>query len=149
MLRYDAALEPDGPAVAMTGRADRAELQAASAAADGTVYVSAEVDDGTWLLAVPPGASTSTRLAELAGRDYGAALVIGPTQDRALLATESGARTVDLSTAGTAPLDVGCPSSTDVTVLQPGLGEVGALVVGRCSARPPTPPMLWLTRPVE
>ena len=149
LLRYDAVLEPEGPAVAMTELSDRAQLQAATATADGTVYVSAEVDDGTWVLTVPPGASTATRMTTLPGRDYGDALVVGPTRDWAALTTERGARTVNLATAGTAPLELGCPAPPDVTVLEPGPGGVGALVVGRCENRPPSPPTLWLTRPAD
>jgi hypothetical protein len=149
VLRYGAALEPDGPAVAMTGRSDRAQLQAAAVAADGTLWVSAETPDATWLVDVPPEDSArATRLA-LAGQDYAGGLAIAPAQDWAVAVTEDGARTVDLSTGGTAPLDVGCPAPPDVAVVASGTRDVGALVVGRCAARPPTPPMLWMTSPAE
>ena len=147
VLRYDEALEPDGPAVAMTGRSDRAQLQAAAVAADGTVWVSAETPDATWLLDVPPDGATRGHRLALAAQDYAGGLAIAPVSDWAVAVTEDGARTVDLATGGTAPLDVGCPAPLNVAVVAPGMGNVGALVVGRCTARPPSPPMLWMTRP--
>jgi hypothetical protein len=145
VLRYDADLEPDGPAVALARRADRAQLQAAALAPDGTVWVSAESPDTTWLLSAPSDGSPQARLP-LDGQDYASGMAVAPTSDWAVAVTEDGARVLDLATGGTAALDVGCGSPPDVTVVAPGLGDVGALVVGRCQARPPSAPMLWLTR---
>jgi hypothetical protein len=147
VLRYDAALEPDGPAVALTGRSDRAQLQAAAVAADGTVWISAETPDATWLLDLPPDASARTSRLAVAGQNYADGLAIAPNHDWAMAVTEDGARSVDLATGGTARLDVGCPAPLNVAVVAPGVGDVGVLVVGRCTARPPSPPMLWMTRP--
>ena len=76
-------------------------------------------------------------------------LAIVPAQDWAVAVTDDGARTIDLATGGTAPLDVGCPESPDVALVTTGTGNVGALVVGRCQARPPSPPMLWMTGPAR
>jgi hypothetical protein len=146
VLRYDATLEPDGPAVAMAGHDDRAQLQAAAVASDGTVWVSAETPDATWLLSAPADGSAQARLP-LAGQDYADGLAIAPTSDWAVALTEDGARAVDLATGGTAALDVGCAEPPDVTAVASGLGDVGVLVVGRCEARPPSAPMLWMTRP--
>ena len=146
VVRYDRELEPVGKPMPVTGGDDSARLLAAAIGPDGTVVVRAEVPDGTWLVELSSDGASSTRLVHLAGPGDDA-LVVDPAQGWALMPTAYGARTVDLATGGSTPVDVGC--SPGVDQLLPGLGGVSALMVGRCGPRGADVPTLWIAGPTQ
>jgi hypothetical protein len=141
-VHYDDLLEPVGGAVGLTGAAASAQLRAVAGAADGTVFARVEARERNWLLALPPGASSGTRLLDLGGPAPDGAIVVDPAQGWALLPAAGGARAVDLATGGSTPVDLGCP--VEVTQLLPGGGEASALILGRCDTRVGGSPTLWL-----
>ena len=146
-IRYDRELELLGAATPVIGGDDRARLRAAAAAPDGTVVVRAEVPDGTWLVELSADGTSSTRLVHLAGPADDDALVVDPALAWALVPAVYGARTVDLATGASTPVDVGC--SPGVDQLLPGLGGISALMMGRCGPRGADVPTLWIAGPAQ
>ena len=146
-IRYDRELEPVGAAMPVLGGDDSARLLAAAAAPDGTVVVRAEVSDGTWLVELSSNGTSSTGRVHLAGPTDDDALLVDPSLAWALVPTGYGARTVELATGRSTPVDVGC--SPGVDQLLPGPGGAGALMMGRCGPRGADVPMLWIAGPVQ
>ena len=145
---FDAALVPVGGPVRATELAEGAEIQAVAGAADGTVFLLVEVDEGTWVLAVPDGGGAGPLLGQLHERIYNYALVVEPAQVWALLPAPVGARSVDLTTGEeTRPLAFGCQPRLDVQGLQPSADGLGALAFGECDTPREDTQMLWLLGP--
>lgn len=147
LLRYDDVLEPVGEPVLMTAPDGGAQLRAAAAAPDGTVYLGVDAPDGPWLLAAPDGGVTGARVLELDGRGDDEALAVDPAQGWVLTPAAAGAQAVNLATGGTTTVDVGCRSTQDVAQLLPGRGGSSALLIGRCDEPGLGTPMLWITGP--
>ncbi len=146
LIRYDRDLAPVLGPVPVTGAVDDARLRAATVAADGTVFVRVETTDGAGLVALSPAGTSSARLLDLPGAADDA-LVVDPAQGWALVPATEGARTVDLTTGGSTPVDVGCTPGVDH--LLPGLGGVSALMLGRCGPRGAAVPTLWIAGPAQ
>jgi len=147
LLRYDAALEPVGLPGPAAGVADAARLRAAAVAPDGTVVVRVEVPDGTRLIELSPAGTSSTRRLDLPGPADDDELVVDPAQGWALVPAVGGARAVDLTSGGSAPVDVGCTPGVDR--LLPGSGGGSVLMLGRCGPRGGQIPTLWITGPAQ
>jgi len=148
LLRYDAALAPDGDPVRVTDLAEGAETQAVAAGADGTVFLVVNVRGGAWVLAVPDGGGAGPVLVQLEDRVFDYALTVEPAQEWALLPAPEGIRAVDLRTGDIrAPLPLGCASGPDVRRIVPAWGGTGALVVGQCDVGSRWVEMLWVAGP--
>jgi hypothetical protein len=146
VLRYDEALEADGPPLPLATPGERARTRAVATTPDGAIFVSTWVGPGTWLLAVPAvGATVPTRVLTWAGHAYADALVVHPWQAWVLRPSSSGAEAVNLVTGGVTGIDVGCSSTGRVRELVAAPG--GALLLGRCDWPAPGTPMLWITAP--
>ena len=148
LLSFGPGLEPDGPAVRLTDLAERADAQAVTFAADGTLFLTVEVPDGVWLLAVPDGGGAGPVLAVVddAAHDY--ALVVEPAQVWALLPALPGLRAVDLTTGEpVGPLDLGCPAGLHVRQVLPRSAGAGALLIGECGPPAMRAEMLWIVGP--
>jgi hypothetical protein len=148
LLRYDAALEPDGDPVRVTDLAERAETQAVAAGADGTVFLVVDVPHGAWVLAVPDAGGAGPVLVQLPDRVFDYAMTVEPAQEWALLPAADGVRAVDLRTGEVrAPLGLGCATGPDVRGIVPAGQGTGALVVGQCDAGGRWVQMLWVAGP--
>ncbi|WP_324273485.1 hypothetical protein [Blastococcus brunescens] len=146
LLRYEADLQPAGPAVRTTGLAEGAETRSVAGTADGTVFVLAAVQHGSWLLAVPDGGGAGPLLAQLEDRVYGYALTVEPAQVWAVLPAPVGVRAVDLTTGeALPPLDLGCDRRLDVRALYPA--ESGTLAIGECDDEREDTQLLWFLGP--
>jgi hypothetical protein len=143
LLTFDARLDPVGEPVRVTSLAEQAQTHAVAAGVDGAVFLVAEVRDGAWLLAVPPGGGAGPVLASFED-DFDYALVVEPAQVWGLLPAREGARAVDLTTGQLrAPVDVGCPGR-DIRGVFPGADGGGALLIGECNSPRTRTQMLWL-----
>ena len=89
--------------------------------------------DGTWLVELSPTGASSTRRLHLPVPADDDALVVDPARGWALVPAGDGARTVDLASGGSTPVDVGC--SPGVDQLLPGPVAGSALMMGRCGPR--------------
>ena len=147
LIRYDRDLEPAGDPVPVVAAADAARLRAAAVAPDGTVVVRVEVPDGTRLIELSPVGTSSTRRLDLPGPANDDELVVDPAQGWALVPAVGGARAVDLTSGGSAPVDVGCTPGVDQ--LLPGSGGGSVLMLGRCGPRGGQIPTLWITGPAQ
>jgi hypothetical protein len=142
LLRYDADLRPVGPSTRATGLSEGAETQSVAATADGTVFLLAAVEDGSWLLAVPDGGGAGPLLAQLADRVYGYALTVEPAQVWAVLPSPVGVRAVDLTTGEAfGPVGFECYRRLDVRDLYPA--EDGAIAIGECDSPRADTQLLW------
>jgi len=148
LLAFDAALEPVGKPVRATDLSEGAEIQAVSAAADGTVFLLVEVDEGTWVLAIPDGGGAGPLLGQFEERIYNYALVVEPAQRWAVLPDPDGVLSLDLTTGEMAgPLEFQCGPRLDVQRIEPGADGVGAVVVGECDEPREDTQMVWLLGP--
>ncbi|MGY1601600.1 hypothetical protein [Geodermatophilus sp. SYSU D00815] len=146
LLPYDAGLVPAGEPVRVTSLAEDAETQAVAATPDGTVFLTVDVQDGAWVLAVPDGGGAGPVLVQLADRVFDYTMAVEPAQVWALLPAPEGARALDLRTGEErGPLDVGCAGGPDVRAIVPA--PQGALLVGQCNERSAWVQMLWLATP--
>ncbi|MGY1804386.1 hypothetical protein ACI78T_14000 [Blastococcus sp. SYSU D00922] len=146
LARYDADLQPAGRAARATDLSEGAETQSVAGAADGTVFLLAAVDEGSWLLAVPDGGGAGPLLAQLDDRVYGYALVVEPAQVWAGLPSPVGVRPVDLTTGeALRPVGFGCFRKLDVRALYPA--ATGALAIGECDSPREDTQMLWFLEP--
>jgi hypothetical protein len=146
LLTYDAGLHPVGSAVPVIERADGAQTSAVTSAADGTVFLSVQVAQEAWILAVADRGGAGPVLAQVTKSRYDDALVVEPAQVWALMPARQGARAIDL-TDGTfgAPVDLGC-AWQDVRAIAPG-GDGRALMVGVCNSSTTRTQMLWVVGP--
>jgi hypothetical protein len=148
LLRYDAALEPDGQPVRVTSLTERAETQAVTGGPDGTVFLVVDVPDGAWVLAVPDHGGAGPVLVQLEDRIFDYAMTVEPAEQWALLPAAEGARAVDLRTGEIrGPLDVGCGQRADIRGLVPAWQDAGTLVVGQCDVGSRWVQMLWVAAP--
>jgi hypothetical protein len=146
LLRYDAELFPQGEPVRLTDLAEAAETQAVDAAADGTVFVVAEVRDESWLLAVPDGGGAGPVLAVLDDPAHDYALAVDAAQAWALLPSAGGVRAVDLRSGEVrGAVDLGCRTSLRLRVVARA-GD-GDLLVGDCGTPSVRTATLWLVGP--
>ncbi|MGY1620414.1 hypothetical protein ACI797_27050 [Geodermatophilus sp. SYSU D00691] len=146
LLAYDAGLVPAGEPVRVTSLAEGAETQAVAATPDGTVFLTVDVQDGAWVLAVPDGGGAGPVLVQLPDRVFDYTMTVEAAQVWALLPDPVGARAVDLRTGEErGPLDVGCAGGPDVRAIVPA--AQGALLVGQCNLRSTWVQMLWLATP--
>jgi hypothetical protein len=112
------------------------------------VFLLVEVDDATWVLAVPDRGGAGPVLAQLADRIYDYALVVEPAQVWGLVPAEEGVRAVDLTTGEVAgPLELDCGPNLDVRHVQPADEGVGAVLLGECDDPREDTQMLWLVGP--
>ena len=147
LLTYTPWLEPVGEPVRVTSLSERAQTQAVAGGIDGTTFLVVSVDEGAWLVAVPPTGGAGPVLVQLADHDYDYALVVEPAQVWGLVPAREGARAVDLTTGEVRePVDVGCPGR-DIRAIFPGSKGVGALVIGVCDAPRTRTQMLWILSP--
>ncbi|MDQ1660477.1 MAG: hypothetical protein QOJ68_457 [Blastococcus sp.] len=146
LLTYDAGLHPVGSAVPVIERADGAQTSAVAAAADGTVFLSVQVAQEAWILAVADRGGAGPVLAQVTKSRYDDALVVEPAQVWALMPAPEGARAIDL-TDGTfgAPVDLGCDWQ-DVRAIAPG-SDGSSLLVGVCNSSTTRRQMLWVLGP--
>ena len=146
LITLDPRLDPVGEPVRVTSLAEQAQTHAVAAGTDGTTFLVAEVRDGAWVLAVPPGGGAGPVLAQFEDDfDYG--LVVEPAQVWGLLPAREGARAVDLTTGELRPpVDVGCPGR-DIRGLFPGADGGSALLIGECNSPRTRTQMLWLLGP--
>lgn len=143
LLTLDAELEPVGEPVRVTSLAEQAQTHAVAAGVDGTTFLVADVRDGAWVLAVPPGGGAGPVLAQVEDA-FDHALVVEPAQVWGLLPAREGARAVDLTTGELrAPVDVGCPGR-DIRDVVPGADGQGALLIGECNSPRTRTQMLWV-----
>jgi hypothetical protein len=146
LLRYDTDLDPVGVASRATGLSEGAETQSVAGAADGTVFLLAAVEDGSWLLAVPDGGGAGPLLAQLEDRVYGYALTVEPAQVWAVLPSPVGVRPVDLTTGeALGPVGFECYRRLDVRDLYPA--AAGALAIGECDSPREDSQFLWFLTP--
>jgi hypothetical protein len=146
LLTYDAGLHPVGSAVPVIEHADGAQTSAVAGAADGTVFLSVQVEQEAWILAVADRGGAGPVLAQVTKSRYDDALVVEPAQVWALMPAPEGARAIDL-TDGTfaAPVDLGCDWQ-DVRAIAPA-GDGSALLVGVCNSSTTRTQMLWVVGP--
>jgi hypothetical protein len=146
LLTYDAGLHPVGSAVPVIERADGAQTSAVAGAADGTVFLSVQVEQEAWILAVADRGGAGPVLAQVPKSRYDDALVVEPAQVWALMPAPAGARAIDL-TDGTlgAPVDLGCVWQ-DVRAIA-SAGDGSALLVGVCNSSTTRTQMLWVVGP--
>jgi hypothetical protein len=147
LLTYDAELRPVGEAVRAASLTEAADIQAATAAPDGTVFLLVSVRDGSWVLAVPDRGGAGPVLVQLPEGAPFHALFVEPAQVWGLLPDGDGVRPVDFTTGDLgAPLDLGCTPSQEVSHFVPGAGG-GALVLGACDLPRQRTPTLWILGP--
>ena len=148
LLRFDRRLEPVGDPVRATDLAEGAEIQAVSGSADGTVFLLAEVQDATWVLAIPDGGGAGPVLAQVSDRIYDYALVVEPAQVWALLPDQVGLRALDLSTGEEqGPVELVCGPNLDIQHVLPAADGVGAVLMGECDDPREDTQMVWIVGP--
>ncbi|HLM04740.1 MAG TPA: hypothetical protein VK402_06075 [Blastococcus sp.] len=148
LLAFDARLDPAGEPVRATDLSEGAEIQAVAGTADGTVFLLVEVDEGTWVLAIPDGGGAGPLLGQFQERIYNYALVVEPAQEWALLPHPEGVLSRDLRTGDVSgPLRFRCGPRLDVQDLQPGADGFGAVAIGECDDPREDTQMLWLLGP--
>lgn len=112
------------------------------------MFLLVEVQDGTWVLAVPDAAGAGPVLVQLTDRIYDYALVVEPAEVWALLPAAEGARALDLTTGEIrGPVRLGCTPRLDVRAYLPAAGGAGALLVGECDTPREDTQLLWILGP--
>lgn len=143
LLSYDAGLRPVGPAVRVLDRGDGAQTRAVADGADGTVFLSVQVAQQAWVVAVADRGGPGPVLAQVAKSRYDDALTVEPGQVWALMPAPEGARAIDL-TNGTfgPPVDLGCDWQ-DLSAIAAG-SDGAALLIGVCNSARTRTQMLWV-----